>query len=335
MKKKINVLFILLYGIFLISCGSERAEFKETKELDSQEREEVNAMQEAWMASDGKDMYIAGGDIIRRVDMENKEIVVNCGELLCDHTSLSCSAKIPGGDKLYPIFRNGDHVYVVSDKIYEVSKNSKREIGHGGYGNYGCKILFGDYIAYFETEDTVVVKHVKSDKEVQRFEDIRGHIQGSFYYKGGLYYVTDVNQLVRLDIKTGEKEILEKKGITRASVYDGFIYYIKVSEETDTNWLVKRNPETGETQEVIENAFYYNMIGDTLYYVSYKGREVWRADLNGENREKLSLEEDGYNWDFMWAFSEAEKIFFCGENMNTFYLLDAKSGELNYDEPLK
>ena len=33
--------------------------------------------------------------------------------------------------------------------------------GHGGYGNYERKILFGGYIAYFEKEDTIVVKHIK------------------------------------------------------------------------------------------------------------------------------------------------------------------------------
>lgn len=312
----------------MVSCGNTE-EFKETKKLDSQEREEVNAMMDAWMASDGKYIYIAGGGLVYRVDPETKQTTVNCNDLLCDHKSLDCSAKLSYSDTLCPVLRNGNHVYVISDKIYKISKNAKKEIGHGGYGSYWNKIIFGNYIAYFETEDTVVVKHIENDREVQRFEGIRGLLQGSFYYKGCLYYITDMDQLVRLDIKTGNMEVLEKKGATRASVYNGFIYYIKVSEETDTNFLTRMNPQTLETEELVEGVFYYNMMGDTLYYLSYPENLLYCSDLNGENRKEMP-DANGSDWGFIWAFPQMNKLL-LNKDTYTFYFLDSESGEVDYD----
>ena len=302
-----------------------------TEEMEGQEREEVNAMMGTFASADDS-IYMISSDIIYRLDMEKKELVVNCGNFLCGHDSITCSARIPHKSSFYEVKRNGDHVYVLGDKIYEISKDSKKEVGQGGYGNYGNKILFGDYIAYFEKEDAVVVKHIESDKEIQRFEGIRGYVQGSFYHMGCLYYVTDTNQLARLEIETGNMDILEKKGATRASVYEGSIYYIKVSEETDTNWLIKMNPETLEKQELAEGVFYYNILGETLYYISYPEQEFYSVDLNGENQEKIPVrEESDFGW--LWAFPKMQTILLM-EDPYTFYFFDSNIGEIDYDKPL-
>lgn len=158
--------------------------------------------------------------------------------------------------------------------------------------------------------------------------------QGSFYYKGCLYYITDEWQLVRLDIKSGEMETLVKKGATRASVYDGFLYYIniKVSEETDTNWLVRMDPETLETEELVEGVFYYNMVGDTLYYLSYPESLLYRADRNGENRTEIA-EAGGHDWGYLWVFPQMETIL-INEDLYTYYRLDPESGEIRYETPI-
>lgn len=332
MKYQIRVFFILFISLFLISCDKKNAEFIVTEELESQEREEVNAMMGTF-ASDGDTIYMVGGDIIYRVDMEKNQLVVNCGDLLCSHESITCSAKLPYMDNFYEIKRNGDHVYVLSNRIYEIKKNSKKEIGHGNYGNYENKVLFGDYIAYFEKEDVVVVKHIKSDREAARFEDIACLGQGSFYYKEYLYYVTDTQQLVRLNLNTGKRKVLENKGATRASVYDGFIYYIKVSEEKDINCLIKMNPETLEKQELAEGVFYYNMFEKNLYYTSYPEWGLYCSDLNGDNQKEISSGKV-YDMSWLWVFPSTKTVLFVGEDFYTFYLFDVDSKKINYDTPL-
>lgn len=177
-----------------------------------------------------------------------------------------------------------------------------------------------------------MVKHIKSNQEVQRFEGVRGLLQGSFYYKGCLHYITDMDQLVRLDIKTGNMEVLEKKGATRASVYDGFIYYIKVSEDTDTNWLIRMDPKTLETEELVEGVFYYNMMGDTLYYLSYPENLLYCSDLNGENRKEMPA-ASGDDWGFIWAFPQMNKLL-LNKDTYTFYFLDPESGEVDHDREI-
>lgn len=332
MKRKVSILFLILLSILFASCQEKSTKFKETKELVEQEREEVNAITGTF-ASDGNNIYMFW-DRVYRIDLETREMIVNCGDFLCDHESQACSARLPDGEGYSYICRNGEHVYVVGNKIYEIDKNSKKEIGHGRYGQNGVRILFGDYIAYFEKEDTIVVKEIESDKEIQRFEDIRGFTQGNFYYKEHLYYITDELQLVRLDLNTGEKEVLEKKGATRASVYDGSIYYVKVSEETGDNCLIKMNPDTLEKQELVEGVFYYNMLGDTLYYSTWPGRSLYCSDLSGENQKALSS-EDGYIWSCPWAFPQEDILILDGDNEAViFYLLDAASGEINFEEPI-
>lgn len=340
MKRRIGIL-CFLFCMILVSCQKKNTEFRMTEELDGQEREEVNAMIGTF-ASDGEDIYIIGSDIIGdeigsivyRVDMEKRELVVNCGDVLCNHESMECSARLPlEVTAWYTLQRNGQHVYAIGSRILEIDKNSKKEIGSGSYGLYGNKILFGDYIAYFEEEDIIAVKHMESGKEVQRFEGIHGYTQGSFYYRGCLYYVTDMNQLAKLDIKTGDIDIVEKKGATRASVYQDFIYYIKVSEETDTNCLIKMNPETLEKQELAESVFYYNMHGEDLYYISYPEKQFYCMSLNGENQKEIPVQEGYEFWDLS-TFAQTEYAILHVEDAYTYYLFNMDSGEIDYEEPI-
>lgn len=336
--KKFSYIFgglcIFICSVFLSSC--DNADFmseKALEELSKQEREEVNAMMDTMIASDGDTIYNMAGELVYRLDLEKKEFQVNCGDLLCDHESTSCGARLPFQEQFYQLRRNGNRVFVLGNKVYEVSKNAKKEIGHDGYGLYGSILLFGDYIAYFEKEDTVVVKHLEKNQEIQRFEDIRPYVQGSFYYDGHLYYITDTTQLVRLNLKTGAREVLEKKGATRASVYDGFIYYIKVSNETDTNFLIKMNPDSLEMQEIIEGVFYYNMLGDKLYYSTYPDRQLYCSDLDGVNPVELSRKGE-YTAGWIWTFPETGTVLLDTEDSSIYYLLDVDSGEIISETPV-
>lgn len=149
---------------------------------------------------------------------------------------------------------------------------------------------------------------------------------------GCLYYITDVNQLAQLNIETGDVDIVEKKGATRASVYKDFIYYVKVSEKMDTNCLIKMNPETLEKQELAEGVFYYNMLGETLYYISYPEQKFYNMDLNGKNRREISVrKESDLGW--LWTFSKGQTIL-LEEDLYTFYLFERDKEEIDYEKPL-
>lgn len=334
--KKFSYIFwslcVFICSVFLISCDNKETS-AENGELSKLGSEEVNAMMDTMIASDGDTIYNMAGELVYRMDLKKKAFQVNCGDLLCDHESTSCSARFPVQEQFYQLRRKGNRVYVLGNKAYEISKNAKKEIGHGGYGLYGSILLFGDYIAYFEKEDTVVVKHLEKNQEIQRFEDIRPYVQGSFYYDGHLYYITDTTQLVRLNLKTGAREVLEKKGATRASVYDGFIYYIKVSNETDTNFLIKMNPDSLEMQEIIEGVFYYNMLGDKLYYSTYPDRQLYCSDLNGGNPVELSKKGE-YAAGWIWTFPETRTVLLDTEDSSIYYLLDVDSGEIISEPPV-
>lgn len=329
--KRLKMVMVLGLGLLLIAC--RKKEIGRVAESDRtaviQEREEVNAVQGEMMASDGAVIYMIGGGLIYQIDTENKEAKVNCGDLLCDHEGTDCSARLPASDYIYGALRRcGDHVYVLGDRIYEIGENSKKEIGRGGYGSRGGMIIFDSCLAFFEKEDVVVVEDLETGEEVQRFEGVDGNIQGNFYYDGYLYYITAEWQLVRLNIETGEKEILEKKGATRASVYDGRIYYIRVSEFTETNHLVRLNPVTLEKEEVLEGVFYYNMLNDKLYYSTYPERDLYCADLNGKNQKMLESGE-AYSFGWIWAFPFAGKILVDGDRETYKYYIMDENGTIN------
>lgn len=323
--RRSRIVMILGLGLLLIACQKQESGHvaESGREVVAQEREEVNAVQGEHMASDGTMIYVIETNLIYRIDVENKEAQVNCGDLLCDHEGTDCSARLPASDYIYgALRRNGDHVYVLGDRIFEIGKNSKKEIGRGGYGSRGCEIIFDRYLAFFEKEDVIVVENLETGEEVQRFEGITGNIQGNFYYAGYLYYITAEWQLIRLNLETGEKEILEKKGATRASVYDGMIYYVRISEFTDTNHLVRMDPLTLEKEEVLEGVFYYNMLNDKLYYSTYPERQLWCSDLNGENPEVLEAGEE-YSFGWIWSFPYTNKMLVNGNRENCrYYIMD-------------
>lgn len=336
--KKVKIFgIILVLGLLLSACGTNRAQSEYIaidEELD-QEREDVNSIQDAKCASDGKSVYMVGNaeGLIYRVDLEGYQLVVNCNDLLCDHEGENCSAKLPISESsVYSLRRNGDKVYALGNRLFEIGDCSKKEIGHGKYGHYGNQIIFEDYIAYFIEEDVVVVEDLEGGKEVQRFEDIFGYTQGNFYYKDYLYFVTPEWQLVRLNLKSGEQDVVETKGATRACVYKDSIYYIKVSADSDTNHLIKMNPSTLEKEQILEGVFYYNMLGNKLYYATYPGRELCCADMDGGNQEVISDSEQlDFGW--LWAFPTSDRIMLAGADAYTFYVLD-ENMEIDFDKPL-
>lgn len=331
-------LLVVLVNLTAVSCRQTPQQTShENVVLDipsHQEREEVNGMQGEIIASDGKVIYMLGNaeGMIYQIDLSNNELKVNCGDLLCTHEGLDCSAKLPISEySIYALRRNGDKVYVLGEQIYEIGENYKKKIG-SGYGNYGNQIVFGKYIAYFAENDKIVVKELETKKEIQVFEGITGYAQGNFYYDGYLYYVTAENQLVRLQISSGKCEVLEKKGATRASVYEGNIYYVKVSENTETNYLVRLNPNTLEKTDVIEGVFYYNMYEDKIYYSTYPKREYFFADLDGSNQIRLTKEGE-IDAGFLWTFHQSDTVILCGADCYTYYTLD-KNRNVNWEEPI-
>lgn len=324
-------------GILLSACGKNRAQSNYISiddEMD-QEREEVNSIQDARCASDGEIIYMIGNaeSLIYRVNLERCQLDINCNDLLCDHQGENCSARLPiSENSVYSLRRNGNKVYALGNRIFEIGNYSKKEIGHGKYGHYGNQIIFKDYIAYFIEEDVVAVEKLKEGEEVQRFENISGYMQGNFYYKDCLYFVTPEWQLVRLDLKSGAQDVLETKGATRASVYKDSIYYVKVSANSDTNHLIKMNPITLEKEEIIEGVFYYNMSGNKIYYSTYPDRKLCCADMDGNNQEVISdFEQVDFGW--LWAFPMTDRMMLAGADAYTFYVLD-ENREIDFDKPL-
>lgn len=320
-KRLILILLVFVLSIQVISCQISSNKNGAKINVLEQEREEVNAMQGETIASDGNVIYMLGNaeGIVYQVDLKNKELRPNCAELLCNHEGLDCSAKLPIFEfSIYGLRRNGDNIYVLGNQIFEIGENSKKEIGHGGYGSYGNQIIFDKYIAYFEKEDEVVVKELETNKEIQRFENITGYTQGNFYHDGYLYYITAELQLVRLNLENGTQEILEKKGATRASVYNNNIYYVAISENMETNHLVRLDPSSLEKEELIEGVFYYNLMGNKIYYSTYPGRQLFYADINGKNAKQMVTDEN-VDMGFIWTFSQSDKLLLAGEDCYTYY----------------
>lgn len=327
MKRYKIIIFVFLLVMLQVACQENSSVGISESAVLAETREEVNAMQGETIASDGDIIYMLGNaeGIVYQVDLKNKELQPNCGNLLCNHEGMECSAKLPISDfSIYGLRRNGDKVYVLGNQIFEIGENSKKEIGHGGYGNYGNQIIFDKYIAYFEKEDVVVVEDLETDKEIQRFEDVTGYTQGNFYYDGYLYYITAELQLVRLNLRNGTKEILEEKGATRASVHNDNIYYVAVLEDMETNHLVRLNPTNLKKEKLLEGVFYYNLMGNKIYYSTYPGRRLFCADINGKNVKQMVIDEN-VDMGFIWTFKQSDELLLAGEDCYTYYTADKNS----------
>lgn len=140
-----------------------------------------------------------------------------------------------------------------------------------------------------------------------------------------MYYITAELQLVRLNLENGTQEILEKKGATRASVYNDNIYYVAVLENMETNHLVRLNPTSLEKEELIEGVFYYNLMGNKIYYSTYPGRQLFCADINGNNAKQMVTDEN-VDMGSIWTFSQSDKLLLSGEDCYTYYTADENSG---------
>lgn len=337
-RKKIAFMFLLCFSGFLISCGHvpEHASKSPSEiHVDDIERETTNLFGE-WV-SDGKICYspipMLDGIVIYRMEGADHHLVPNCDNLLCKHDNPSCSAYVGGQTGMGELHRDGDQVYFVGNTVYQIEKNKKTPVGNLPQ-RYGPDVLFYPYIAYFEEQDTLVVKNLETEQEIQRFDNITGYTQGNFFYKDSLYYVTAEFQLVRLDLDTGEKEILEKKGATRACVYHDQIYYVKVPEnESDANSLIRMNPETGEKEELVQGVFYYNMLDDWLYYSTYPGRKYYRCRMDGTEEMEIPIEE-GIQAGAIWTLPELGEVIVDLDDYYTAYFVDVKNGSIDFDHPI-
>lgn len=326
---------IIVTTFFVVSCGKnqESEAYVPIDEAAFKERETVNSINDGTIASDGTHIFMLGNaeGLIYKVDLDRKKLEVNCDDFMCNHEGDKCSAKLPISPvSIYSLRRNGNKVYVLGNRIFEIGNYSKKEIGHGKYGHFGNQVIFGNYIAYFKEQNVVVVENLENGREVQRFEGITGYLQGDFYYKDCLYYITPEWQLVRLDLMTGGKEILEEKGATRASVYDDFIYYIKISADSETNFLMRLNPDTLDKEALIEGVFYYNMSGDKLYYSSYPERQLCCSDMDGNNQRVIN-KKNGFGW--LWAFDCSDKMIIDAMKNGTYYAMDA-TAIIDYKKPM-
>ncbi len=331
--KRIKLLILFLsVAIVSISCQKAEEEYQPTNKTEEQKRDEVNAMQVSPVATDGNMVYVQLNSLVYRIDMKNKIAEINCGDMLCDHQGTSCSARLPEEEIEYRLARNGESVYALGNQIFQIGQNSKKEIGQGHYGHYGNATIFDDYIAYFKEPDVIVVENIENGKEVQKFENITGFVQGNFYYDNCLYMITAEQQLVRLNIETGEKEILEKKGATRASLYDGFVYYVKVSENMESNHLVKMNPGTLKKENITEGVFYYNMLGDKLYYSTYPERKLYISELDGKNPVDISSPNE-FDMGSIYTFSELGAVMITGRDVYDYRVLD-ENNKVDYENEI-
>lgn len=331
--KRIKVLLLsFVVVIFCISCQKVEKEYQPGNKRHGQKRDEGNAMQVDPVATDGSMVYVQLSSLVYRIDVKNKIAEINCGDMLCDHQGTSCSARLPKEESGYRLVRNGDRVYALGNKIFQIGKNSKKEIGRGHYGHYGNKIFFDNYIAYFKEEDTIVVENIENGQEVQKFENVTGYTQGNFYYEDCLYLITAEQQLIRLNLETGEKEILEKKGATRASLYDGFVYYVKVSENMENNYLVKMSPDTLKKETVTQGVFYYNMLGDKLYYSTYPERKLYVSQLDGKNPVDISSPNE-FDMGCIYTFSELGAVLIAGRDVYDYRVLD-ENNKVDYENEI-
>ena len=331
-RKYITLTFLVCCSTFLISCNDESAS---SIHVDDVERETTNLFPD-WV-SDGDVCYTAvptyHGTVIYRMDGEDDQLMPNCGDLLCKHDNPSCSAYVGGSEDIAAMHRDGDQVYYVGNRVYRIEKNKKTSLGNLPR-RYGPDVLFYPYLAYFEEQNTLVVKHLETEEEVRRFEHITGYTQGNFFYKDSLYYVTAELQLIRLDLNTGEKDILEKKGATRASVYQDQIYYIKVPEnESEDNRLIRMDPETKEKEELVQGVFYYNMLDEWLYYSTYPERKYYRCHMDGSGEMEIPIEED-LQAGCIWTLPELGKVIVEFDDYYTAYVVDTENGSIDFEHPI-
>lgn len=339
-----GVALIILLGtccIFHKQVSAALARFFGGTVSDTESYESANVMMGGYIASDGTDFYVYH-DLLYRIDMKTNQMVVNCEDMLCDHEGTACTANLSLGgirENTMPeslsMRRTGETLYAIGSCMYEIGKNEKVQISYGGNGSYGTPFVFDTYVAYFSEEDTLTIMDMNTGKTWRTYEEIPAKYgQGEFYYDHGLYYMTEENQFVRLDLNTGERTLLEKKGATRACVYGDYIYYVQVSADIDTNYLIKMNPKTLEKTKLLEGVFYYNMAGDGLYYSSYPERDLWRVDLDGNHPKLLANSEDaGFPFGWIWSMEGSDCILLAGEDYYTYYAMNL-DGEIAYDQPI-
>lgn len=339
-----GVILIILLGtccIFHKQVSAALARFLGGTVSDTESYESANVMMGGYIASDGTDFYVYH-DLIYRIDMKTNQMVVNCEDLLCDHEGTACTANLSLGGirentmpESFAMRRTGESLYAIGSRMYEIRKNEKVQISYGGNDYYGTPFVFDTYVAYFSEEDTLTIMDMNTGGTWRTYEEIPAKYgQGEFYYNHGLYYMTEENQFVRLDLNTGELTLLEKKGATRACVYGDYIYYVQVSTDIDTNYLIKMDPKTLEKTKLLEGVFYYNMAGDRLYYSSYPERDLWRVDLDGNHPKLLADSEDaGFSFGWIWTMEGSDRILLAGEDYYTYYAMNL-DGEIAYDQPI-
>lgn len=329
MKKRKHLILFAISLLVFTGCSNQSKQEMSLSGLDEVEREEINYMIPYNMVSDGKEIYILQTEFIYRIDMENCEIVLNCNRPLCKHRDTTCSAFM--GYDFASLSREGNQVYYLGNSIYKIEKNGKKEVGHGKYGAGTGNILFGDNIAFFKDNGTVVVESISTGKEMNSFNNVKPASQGNFYYDESLYIIDENLALLRLDLNSGEQEVIEESGTTRASIYHNKIYYVLVNAENGHNKLICYETKNGTKKEILENVFYYNMKNEDIYYLSYPDYRFYHAKSDGSDLKEINI--SNVNASDLFIFPEQDK-FIIGTFDNKMYIYDSQKEKLDLENPL-
>lgn len=165
----------------------------------------------------------------------------------------------------------------------------------GGIEQYGGKLYHKKYNP--NTLNSVQIL------ENGKWEDVVTDVYDYWFYDGDLYTQTRVGRKLQIyEGGTGEpKTLAEDCTAVWKLIFDGYLYGVKHQDAyTPDNQLIRVDltAETYAEEVVIENAYYYMIDGEHIYYVGGRSATeepsemnfpyfLYRCDMDGSNKEVL------------------------------------------------